>query len=66
MDVYLIGGPVTKEFYGKEISRRVQIKGDQTLEHLHRIIFKAFDRWEEHLYEFNLGKGPYDRAAKEE
>ena len=28
---------------------------------LHRAIFKAFDREEEHLHEFNFGKGPYDR-----
>jgi len=62
LDVYLIGGPVTKEFAGKEISRRVQIKGNRTLKDLHRIIFKAYDRWEEHLYEFILGKGPYDRS----
>lgn len=63
LDVYLIGGPVTKEFAGKEISRRVQIKGNQTLEDLHRIIFEALDRWDEHLYEFNLGEGPYDCSA---
>jgi len=61
--VYVIGGPVTKEFDGKEISRTIQIKGNQTLENLHRAIFNAFDRWEEHLYEFILGKGPYDRSA---
>lgn len=60
LDVYLIGGPVTKEFDGKEISRRVQLKGNQTLKDLHR---EAFDRWDEHLYEFNLGEGPYDRSA---
>ncbi|MDI6916277.1 MAG: hypothetical protein QMC80_00595 [Thermoplasmatales archaeon] len=62
LDVFLIGGPVTKEFEGKEISRTVQIKGNQTLQDLHRIIFEAFDRWEEHLYEFILGKGPHDRS----
>ena len=62
LDVYLIGGPVTKEFEGKEISRTIQIKGNQTLKDLHRIIFKAFDRWDSHMYEFNLGEGPYDRS----
>jgi hypothetical protein len=31
------------------------------LQALHRAIFKAFDREEEHLHEFNFGKGPYDR-----
>jgi hypothetical protein len=63
LDVFIIGGPVVKEFEGKEISRTIQIKGNNTLEDLHHIIFKAFDRWEEHLYEFNLGKGPYDRSV---
>lgn len=62
LDVFIIGGPVTKEFEGKEISRRVQIKGNQTLKDLHCIIFEAFDRWDEHLYEFILGEGPHDRS----
>lgn len=61
--VYIIGGPVMKEFDGKEISRTIQIKGNQTLETLHCAIFNAFGRWEEHLYEFILGKGPDDRSA---
>lgn len=29
---------------------------------MHDAIFDAFDRWEEHLYAFNLGSGPYDRS----
>lgn len=62
VDVFLIGGPVTEKFGGKVICRTIQIKGNQTLKDLHRAIFKAFDRWEEHLYEFILGKGPYDRS----
>jgi len=62
--VFLTGGPVAKEFEGKEISRTIQIRGDQTLEGLHYIIFKAFDREEEHMYEFSLGKGPYDQSAR--
>ena len=63
LDVFLIEGPVIKEFNNKEISRTIQIRGNQTLEDLHHMIFKFFDRWEEHLYEFNMGKGPYDRSA---
>ncbi|MEW6040262.1 MAG: hypothetical protein AB1633_01950 [Elusimicrobiota bacterium] len=62
LDVYLIGGPVTKEFSDKVVCRRIQIKGSQTLKNLHDIIFKAFARYEEHFYEFILGKGPYDRS----
>ena len=61
LQVFLTDGPVTKAFAGKEISRTIQIRGDQTLKALHQAIFKAFDRWEEHLHEFNFGKGPYDR-----
>ena len=60
MSVFLIGGPVSKKFANKEISRVIEIRGDQTLEDLHHAIFKAYDRWEEHLYEFQFGKRPFD------
>jgi len=60
--VYLTGGPLTEAYEGQEISRTIQILGQQTLHDLHRAIFQAFDRFEEHLYEFNLGKGPADRT----
>jgi hypothetical protein len=62
LDVFLIGGPVTKAFAKKNpvISRTIQIRGDQTLEHLHYAIFDAFDRDDEHMYEFQFGKGPMD------
>ena len=63
LKVFLTDGPITKAFAGKEISRTIQIRGDQTLQALHRAIFKAFDREEEHLHEFNFGKGPYDREG---
>src|SRR5512137_369876 len=58
LKVFLIGGPMGEEFDGKTISRTIQIRGDQTLAVLHRVIFTAFDREEEHLYEFQFGKGP--------
>jgi len=61
--VYLLDGPIADEFNDTIVSRTVQIRGDQTLEELHHIIFKAFDREDEHLYEFNLGVGPEDRSA---
>ncbi len=61
--VYLIGGPISDEYEGEIISRTIQIRGDQTLEDLHRTIFEAFNRFDEHLYEFNLGVGPDDRSA---
>ena len=81
LKVFLTDGPMTKAFVGKEISRTIQMRGDQTLQALHRAIFKAFGREaesprfrhaaptsmvgasEEHLHEFNFGKGPYDREG---
>lgn len=63
MIVYLMGGPMCKEFEGLIMSRTIQIRGEQTLEDLHEAIFKAFNRFDEHLYEFLLGVGPDDRSA---
>jgi hypothetical protein len=60
LSVYLSGGPISSKFANKEVSRVIEIRGDQTLEQLHRAIFKAYDRWEEHLYQFQLGKRPFD------
>ncbi|SRR5258708_6967207 len=36
----------------KKIWRLIAIRGDQTLDDLHEAIFKAFDRYDEHLYSF--------------
>lgn len=66
LEVFIIGGLVTEDFVSKnpEISRVIEIKGSNTLQDLHRIIFKAFDREEEHLYEFQIGgAGPQDDNA---
>lgn len=59
--VFLVGGPVPDEFGGQVISRTIQLRGDQTLHDLHLAIFKAYDRWDPHVYEFNVGKSPRDR-----
>jgi hypothetical protein len=67
LEVFLISGPVTRKFAKKNpvISRTIQIRGDQTLEDLHDAIFKALDREEEHMYEFQIGgKGPNDPKAR--
>ena len=40
----------------KSIWRRIALKGDQTLGDLHRAIYAAFDRDEEHLYSFYFPK----------
>jgi len=62
LDVFLPGRPVGRSFFKKKsgVSRVIQIRGDQTLEDLHDAIFDAFDRDDEHLYEFQLGRGPKD------
>jgi hypothetical protein len=62
LEVFLIGGPITEGFAEKNpvVSRTIQVRGDQTLEDLHRAIFDAFGRWEEHMYEFQFGEGPMD------
>lgn len=63
LEAFIISGPLTDEFIENNpvIARTVEIRGDQTLEDLHNILFKAFDREQEHLYEFQLkGAGPMD------
>lgn len=66
LDVLIISGPVTEEFAERNpiISRTIQIRGDQTLSKLHDAIFDAFDREDEHMYQFSFGKGPYDKKGK--
>lgn len=60
--VFLINGPISEKFAKKnpEISRTIQIRGDQTLEDLHHAIFEAYDRFDAHMYEFQLGKRPME------
>lgn len=66
LEVNLLGGPVTDDFIKQNpvICRTIEIKGSNTLADLHDIIFEAFDREEEHLYEFQVGgKRPNDPNA---
>jgi len=58
--VFLQTGPMSEKFANKVISRVIEIRGDQTLAQLHETIFQAYDRWEQHLYEFQFGKRPFD------
>ena len=62
LEVYLYDGPVSEEFAEANpvVSRTIEIRGSQTLERLHLAIFEAFDRWDEHMYEFHFGRGPRD------
>ncbi len=41
-------------FYDKRIYRQIDILGSQTLKKFHNVIFRAFDRDDEHLYSFYL------------
>ena len=65
MAVSIMSGPITEKFAKKNpvIERTIEIRGDQTLDDLHNAIFAAFDRWEEHMYEFQFGKRPMDPKA---
>jgi tetratricopeptide (TPR) repeat protein len=46
-----------------DIWRIIDIKGNQMLSSLHKAIFKAFDRFEEHQYSFFLNNKPYDMES---
>ncbi len=61
LKVFLTAGPV-EAFEDEEISREILLLGHHTLHDLHLAIFDAFERWENHLYEFNLGSSPQDRS----
>jgi Plasmid pRiA4b ORF-3-like protein/LexA DNA binding domain len=60
ISVFLSGGPMSEKFARKLVNRVIEIRGDQTLEQLHQAIFEAFDRFDQHQYEFQLGKRPHD------
>lgn len=47
-----------------DIWRIIEIKENQMLSSLHKAIFKAFDRFEEHQYSFFLSNKPYDKASE--
>jgi hypothetical protein len=60
LTVFLTGGPTSEKFDNKVVGRTIEIRGDQTLAQLHDAIFQAYDRWDQHLYEFQFGKRPFD------
>ena len=45
-------------FYSKRIYRQIACLGNQSLDDLHRAIFSAFDRYDEHLYSFYFPPKP--------
>ena len=67
LNVSLLSGPLTEAFAKRNprVLRTIEIRGDQTLEDLHNAIFDAFDRFEHHMYEFQIGgKRPHDPKAR--
>jgi len=67
LEVFITSGPISEKFARKNpvVSRIIQISGSQTLQDLHHAIFDAFEREDEHMYEFQFGgKGPMDSDAK--
>jgi hypothetical protein len=67
LEVAILSGPMTKSFARKnrKISRTIEVRGGHTLADLHNAIFDAFDRDDEHLYEFQIGgRGPMDPKAR--
>jgi hypothetical protein len=58
LDVGLLEGIIEEEFIEEnpKVSRVIEIQGHQTLEQLHQAIFQAFEREEQHHYEFQLDK----------
>lgn len=66
LEIFITSGPVSEEFIKQNpvISRTLEMLGNQTLEELHYAIFNAFNREDDHMYEFQLGgKGPNDPNA---
>lgn len=46
------------------IWRKIEIKGSQNLHDLHEAVFKAYGRYEEHLYAFFLSNKPWDGSSE--
>lgn len=60
-EVFIFDGLFTDEFIVENpvVAREIEILGKHTLADFHRIIFEAFDREEEHMYEFQVrGSAP--------
>ncbi len=59
LEVVLAEGPVHEDFLERnpDVSRTIEVRGDQTLEDLHEAILAAFDRTDDQLFTFYLGAG---------
>lgn len=59
LEVVLAEGPVGEDFLERnpDVSRTIEIRGDQTLQDLHEAALAAFEREDDQLYSFSLGAG---------
>src|SRR5204863_5260061 len=63
-------GPTTlyrfqvKLAWKKSVWRRIELRGDQTLHDLHRMMQFAFDLGDDHLYAFYLGGKAWDTLSE--
>jgi Domain of unknown function (DUF6398)/Plasmid pRiA4b ORF-3-like protein len=67
LEAFILDGPIKESFAAKNpvIARTIEIQGSGTLQDLHQILFKAFGRKEEHMYEFQVGgQRPNDPNAR--
>lgn len=46
--------------YNRRIRRRIELREDQTLDHLHKAIQDSIGWWDEHLYSFFMSGKPWD------
>ena len=66
MNIYRLRVELTQSPYdeGEGTWRIFEMRGNQNLHQLHRAIFKAFDRWEHHLYSFFMSANRKDHASE--
>ena len=59
LEVVLAEGPVSDDFLERnpDVSRTIEVRGDQTLQDLHEAALAAFDREDDQLYSIYLGAG---------
>lgn len=50
--------------YSPGIWRKIEIRGSQTLHHLHKVLIKAFERDDDHLYAFFMNNRAWDDSEE--
>jgi hypothetical protein len=64
--IYRLRVELTRAPYedGEGVWRVIEIRGNQTMDQLHGAIFKAFTRWEDHLYSFFMSSDRRDKSKE--